>query len=77
MPEKPEVPTLEDALMELRREVKMRMRVYPNWISSGRITKEAAERQNARLQKAIDLLQGLRPKTIDIFAQVDPDLNHA
>lgn len=39
-----------DKAKEAKREVAMRRRVYPNWISSGRLTQAAADRQIATME---------------------------
>ena len=50
--------TLQDAIKEVRREVKMRECLYPGWIASGKLNKAAAERQLARMKYALELLEG-------------------
>ena len=50
--------TLQDAVKEIRREVKLRERLYPQWVASGKLNKATAERQLARLKFALELLEG-------------------
>ncbi|MCO6476809.1 MAG: hypothetical protein J5I94_09335 [Phaeodactylibacter sp.] len=50
--------TLQDAIKEVQREIRMRERLYPGWITSGKLSKAAAERQLARMKYALELLKG-------------------
>ncbi|MCB0568028.1 MAG: hypothetical protein KDD01_26970 [Phaeodactylibacter sp.] len=50
--------TLQDAIKEIRREVQLRERLYPQWIASGKLNKAAAERQLTRMKYALELLEG-------------------
>ena len=50
--------TLQDAIKEVRREVKLRERLYPQWVASGKLNKAAAERQLARMKYVLELLEG-------------------
>jgi hypothetical protein len=45
-----------DMIAELRRELRYRQIAYPSLIKRGALTEEAANRQNARLQAALDVL---------------------
>lgn len=51
-----------DQLSELRREMKQRDRVYPRWIADGRLQQADADLRRARLQAAIETLEGLAAK---------------
>ena len=51
--------SLKDTIAELRRELRHRQIVYPSLIKRGGLTQEAADRQNARLQAALDVLISL------------------
>jgi len=42
----------EDALAEIDREIALRKRVYPKWISAGRLSYETADIQLKRLEAA-------------------------
>ena len=46
-------PSLVAQSAELKREKAMRARVYPHWIATGKIKREAAEYQNRALEAAI------------------------
>lgn len=46
--------TTADKIKSLRREIAMRKNVYPKWIESGRMTKEAADREIAVMQAIHD-----------------------
>ena len=37
--------TLDEMIREVEREIALRRRVYPNWIASGRLKRDKAERQ--------------------------------
>lgn len=49
--------TRDDAIKELERELKMRERVYPRFVQSGKLHRDTAERQYRRLQAAINFLK--------------------
>ena len=51
--------TAEDALIELRRERKMREFVFPRRVENGSMTAERAAKQNAGLDKAIEIVQAV------------------
>jgi hypothetical protein len=48
--------SLEDMIAELRRELRYRQIIYPGLIKRGALTEASADRQNARLQAALDVL---------------------
>ena len=50
--------TLQDAVKEIRREIQLRERLYPQWVASGKLNKATAERQLARMKYALELLEG-------------------
>ena len=50
--------TLQDAIKEVRREIQVRKRLYPGWISSGKLNKAVAECQLARMEFALEMLEG-------------------
>jgi hypothetical protein len=52
----PPAPSLVDQIAELRRELALRQRVYPQWIAKGSMKQEAADRSMARMQAAHDTL---------------------
>lgn len=49
-------------LRELRREMATRLKVYPGWVASGRITRATAERRLGALEGAIKLIESLNPQ---------------
>jgi len=53
--------TRDDAIKELERELKMRERVYPRFVQSGKLHRDTAERQYCRLQAAINFLKEETP----------------
>lgn len=54
VPTHPHAPiTLDDKIAELRREIAMRERVYPGWVSAGRMTEARASRQTAVLRSIL------------------------
>lgn len=52
-------PSLSAQFAELKREKAMRARVYPHWISTGKIKKQTADYQMAALEAAMATLEGL------------------
>jgi hypothetical protein len=54
-----------DALAELRRELRMRQRLYPDWIEKGRIKRADATHRVAALELAIELLEPLVPARLE------------
>ncbi len=55
--------TMQDAIKEIRREIQMRERLYPGWITSGKLSKAVAERQLARMKFALEVLEGKQKET--------------
>lgn len=53
------MPTNEEILIELRRELKMRERVYPRWLSDGKFTLQEYNRRMDRLKAAIAHFENL------------------
>lgn len=52
--------TIEQQIAEVRREIGMRERVYPRFVSAGRITHEQATERIARLRGVLQTLEQLR-----------------
>ena len=46
-------------IAELNREARVRRSVYPRWVADGKLTVEDANRQQERLQAAINTLEKL------------------
>ena len=59
--------SLKDMIAELRREVRYRQITYPGLIKRGALTEAAADRQNARLNAALDVLANL--EEVDVAAE--------
>jgi hypothetical protein len=53
-------PDIAKQIAELKRERKMRERVYPFWITSKKIRQHDADYQMAALDAAIETLEGLK-----------------
>jgi hypothetical protein len=50
---------LKDMIAELRRELRHRQVIYPSLIKRDALTEASADRQNARLEAALDVLVSL------------------
>lgn len=55
--------TYDEVLKELEREIKMRLRVYPDWLNRGRISQKDADHRLECMQEAYKILTENRPKT--------------
>jgi hypothetical protein len=51
--------SLKDMIAELRRELRHRQIIYPSLIKRDALTEASADRQNARLEAALDVLVSL------------------
>ena len=51
---------IDDQLAELDRELAMRRRLYPQWVSRGTLSQAAADRQIRRLEAARDTVRKAR-----------------
>ena len=49
-------PKITDVIRELERELKLREKMYPEWIQSGKLNRQRAEKQYLRLKEAVRLL---------------------
>lgn len=49
--------TTEDVITELKRELDMRARLYPQWIQSGKLNKNRAAKQYLAMKKALELIE--------------------
>lgn len=59
--EEPAMPyTLDEQIAELRREARLRPRVFDRWVAAGSLTRQQADERIGRLQAAIATLEGLR-----------------
>jgi hypothetical protein len=60
-PTEPVAPiTIEDQIEEVRKEISMRERVYPEWVKTGRYKPDTANRKLAVLRKVMNTLEWLR-----------------
>ncbi len=62
--------TRKEIVDELRRELEMRMKLYPRWVNAGNLTSEQAARQIALMSAAIDLFDQ-EPKQLDLLEGSD------
>ena len=53
--------TLDEQIDCVRREIRMRNRVYPRWVEIGRITQAHADHQVAAMEAVLATLESLRP----------------
>jgi len=51
--------TLADQIACVEREIKMRQRVYPNWVTRGTMTESNARNEIHRMQSVLETLQKL------------------
>ncbi len=63
--------TLDQQIAEVRRELAIRQRVYPKWVESGRMKKDAADTSLTALQAAHDSLVALKEPTPHMIIQGD------
>ena len=57
----PPLRSLEEAIDEVFRELKVRKRCFPRWIDEGRISRTDAQDRIARQESALVYLESLRP----------------
>jgi hypothetical protein len=60
--------TLDEQIAELRREARLRPRVFDRWVAAGTLTREQADERIGRLQAAIATLEQLRDEQRDKVA---------
>jgi len=65
---------INDVISELRREYNTRARVYPNWIAHGSLKQSTADIRQARLSRAIELLEAMQAKMPKPSAFDEPEL---
>lgn len=53
-------PTLDEQIVEVRRELRLRRWVYPKWVERSKLSPGQAEQYIARMQAALDTLEGLK-----------------
>ena len=52
--------TIDDEIAEVRREIQLRERVYPNWVHTGRLKQERADRQLEAMRAVMARLETIR-----------------
>lgn len=52
--------TLDEQIAELRREARLRPRVFDRWVAAGTLTRQQADERIGRLQAAIATIEQLR-----------------
>lgn len=60
----------QEILKELRRELAMRRKCYPNWVADGRLLKVTADHRIAMLEGAISALEAIQPQQQSMFEEV-------
>ncbi len=58
---------LSSILQELKRELAVRQRVYPDWISNGKLTADTAQHRIDAIKAAIVLLEKSEPQQQELF----------
>ena len=53
-------PTLDDAIAEVDREIRVRERAYPRFVANGTVTQARADRQMAAMREAKEQLHRLK-----------------
>ena len=59
--------SLKDQIVELKRELRVRGRVFPDWVRAGRISQAEADRRTGRMEAALSSLyelQALKSRTL-------------
>lgn len=54
--------SITDQLASARRELKLRRRVYPQWVATGRLRQDTADHEIACMEAIVATLEGLAPK---------------
>lgn len=50
-------PTKDEIVAELRREIALRERVFPDWVAKGRLRQDVADRRIALMKAALALVE--------------------
>lgn len=61
--------TIAEVLTELKRELKTRKRVYPNWVNAEKLNANTAQHRIECIEEAIRFIETNKPKPIDLFSQ--------
>jgi len=59
-----------DVIVELKRELLMREKLYPGWVRDGKLSQKTADRRILAMVRAIELIESM-----DIDQPVDGQLN--
>ena len=60
-------PTLAEQITEVKRELHMRERVYPKWVTDGRLPQADSDRRLERMRAVLQTLTGLKADEPDLF----------
>lgn len=52
--------TIDEQIAEVERELKMRAKVYPHWVTTGKLTQTAANLHVDRMKAVLETLKGLK-----------------
>ena len=52
-------PTVSEQIACIERELKMRQRVYPRWVSTGKMKQASADKEMAAMEAVLKTLKGL------------------
>lgn len=53
--------THDEVLKELKRELGMRRKLYPNWVQQGKLSQQTADHRIDAIEYAIDVLEECKP----------------
>ena len=59
--------TIQEAIAEIQRELKMRDHVYPSLIRTNKLKRDTANHQYLALKKALEILEKLIPEQQNLF----------
>lgn len=62
--------TLQNQIDELKRELAMRERLYPQWIDKGTLTQDKADKQVAALRASLELIEELQANSTSYPATI-------
>jgi hypothetical protein len=57
----------DSVLDELRRELAMRQRVYPNWVRAGNLSQQTSDFRIQAIEQAIKLIEAMQPQQGGLF----------
>jgi hypothetical protein len=53
--------TIEDQIASVEREINLRRRVYPRWVSEGKMKQDKADREIAVMEAVLETLKKVKP----------------